>query len=297
MDPRRDQLTMERLFNLGTFFAETPAECMRQFGMESLSPISEDDRVVCRSDLAGIHPLENAEMVIKILEHRPSRFKFSSSEALQNFTRATNVRIRLLGTRTLQGHLMHLNDRTDPTVTRRYFYSIKRILMGGRCVCNGHAGTCDILDPRRPAHSTSQTCNCFGRSDECVYDEDVFVNSLSLDIHGNYEGGGRCLNCRVSFLAFYCSNETSRKVSTATSACSVTIDRMAFSGTTQCRANRADATQANTQVTVKKGTGKCYCQPRFQGDNCDQCAPGYYDPPECKKCECAVDGTMDGTCL
>lgn len=39
-------------------------------------------------------------------------------------------------------------------------------------------------------------CNCFGRSDECVYDEDVFVNRLSLDIHGNYEGGGRCLNCR-----------------------------------------------------------------------------------------------------
>ncbi|PIO58352.1 hypothetical protein TELCIR_20215, partial [Teladorsagia circumcincta] len=88
-------------------------------GMESLSPISEDDRVMCRSDLAGIHSLENAEMVIKILEHRPNRFKFSSSEALQNFTRATNVRIRLLGTRTLQGRLMHLNDRRGPTVTKR----------------------------------------------------------------------------------------------------------------------------------------------------------------------------------
>ncbi|XGW07796.1 hypothetical protein V3C99_010722 [Haemonchus contortus] len=302
------------------YFAETPAECMRRFGMESLSPISEDDRVVCRSDLAGIHPLENAEMVIKILEHRPSRFKFSSSEALQNFTRATNVRLRLLGTRTLQGHLMDLNDRSDPTVTRRYFYSIKEILMGGRCVCNGHAGTCDILDPRRPrtllcrcehntcgdmcerccpgflqkkwqpttAHNnfTCEPCNCFGRSDECVYDEDVFVNRLSLDIHGNYEGGGRCLNCRDNTEGVNCNK------------CVFGYYRqhgVHWNDTMPCKPCRCDPNKHTGDC--EEGTGKCYCQPRFQGDNCDQCAPGYYDPPECKQCECAVDGTLDGTCL
>ncbi|VDM61018.1 unnamed protein product [Angiostrongylus costaricensis] len=301
------------------FFAETPAECMRQFGMESLSPISEDDRVVCRSDLAGIHPLENAEMVIKILEHRPSRFKFSSSEALQNFTRATNVRIRLLGTRTLQGHLMHLNDRTDPTVTRRYFYSIKEILMGGRCVCNGHAGTCDILDPRRPrtllcrcehntcgdmcerccpgfeqkrwqpttAHNnfTCEPCNCFGRSDECVYDEDVFVNRLSLDIHGNYEGGGRCLNCRDHTEGVNCNK------------CSFGYyrpDGVQWSDMMPCKPCTCDPTKHTGNC--EEGTGNCYCQPRFEGENCDRCSKGYYDPPECKKCECTVEGTTGDVC-
>lgn len=29
----------------------------------------------------------------------------------------------------------------------QYFYSIKDISIGGRCVCNGHADVCDIVDP------------------------------------------------------------------------------------------------------------------------------------------------------
>src|SRR5690606_26246762 len=46
---------------------------------------------------------------------------------------------------------------------------------------------------------TCEPCNCFGRSNECVYDEELEKNKQSLDIHGNYEGGGRCLNCRVQY--------------------------------------------------------------------------------------------------
>lgn len=45
-----------------------------------------------------------------------------SSEKLQNFTRATNVRIRLIRPKTLQGHLMDLHgkEKNIPiSVTRR----------------------------------------------------------------------------------------------------------------------------------------------------------------------------------
>lgn len=59
--------------------------------------------------------------------------------------------------------------RQDPTVTRRYFYSIKDINIGGRCVCNGHAETCDLTDPREPfkllcrcKHNT-----CGSKCEEC----------------------------------------------------------------------------------------------------------------------------------
>ncbi|KAK6016818.1 laminin EGF-like protein [Ostertagia ostertagi] len=124
---------------------------------------------------------------------------------------------------------------------------------------------------------TCEPCNCFGRSDECVYDEDVFVNSLSLDIHGNYEGGGRCLNCRDFTEGVNCNKCVFGYYRQ---------DGVQWNDTMPCKPCRCDPSKHTGDC--EEGTGKCYCQPRFQGDNCDQCAPGYYDPPECKKCECAV---------
>lgn len=39
-------------------------------------------------------------------------------------------------------------------------------------------------------------CNCFGHSETCTYDEATDEKHLSIDIHGKYEGGGICQNCR-----------------------------------------------------------------------------------------------------
>lgn len=32
----------------------------------------------------------------------------------------------------------------------QYYYSIKDISIGGRCVCHGHADVCDAKDPNDP---------------------------------------------------------------------------------------------------------------------------------------------------
>lgn len=53
-----------------------------------------------------------------LLNNRPSANNYFNSTALQEWTRATNVRIRLLRTKNLLGHLMSV-ARQDPTVTRR----------------------------------------------------------------------------------------------------------------------------------------------------------------------------------
>lgn len=38
-----------------------------------------------------------------------------------------------------------------------------------------------------------------------------------------------------------------------------------------------------TVGTCEPTTGRCYCKPQYAGDRCDQCAPGYYDFPTCKR--------------
>ena len=51
----------------------------------------------------------------------------------------------------------------------------------------------DVVSPRLPLVAG---CQCHGHTEECVYDDEVARLRQSIDIHGNYEGGGRCVNCR-----------------------------------------------------------------------------------------------------
>ena len=39
-------------------------------------------------------------------------------------------------------------------------------------------------------------CQCYGHTNQCEYDADIDAKGLSIDIHGNYDGGGVCKNCR-----------------------------------------------------------------------------------------------------
>ncbi|KHJ40539.1 laminin EGF-like protein [Trichuris suis] len=348
------------------YFAETPAQCEEFFGPDSLQPIMDDDSVICSTEYSQIIPLGNGQIFITLLNNRPGRGNFSHSDKLQRFTRATNVRIRLLRTKTLQGHLMDLNDKKDPTITRRYFYSIKEIEMGGRCVCHGHAETCDILDPLRPTrllcrceHNTCgdqceqccpgfkqkpwrpvregqifecEPCNCFGHSTECEYDPEVDANQKSLDIHGQYKGGGVCKNCRHNTTGINCETckpgffrPTGRKAESVDAcipcACSQpgSVDnvcnritgqcycKMNYNGTacercasgyfnypkcTFCSCNTAGA----LPQICNDITGACICKPTHAGNSCDKCSDGYFRFPACEACHCSLDGAFSTSC-
>uniref|UniRef100_A0A1I7Z4Z2 Laminin N-terminal domain-containing protein n=1 Tax=Steinernema glaseri TaxID=37863 RepID=A0A1I7Z4Z2_9BILA len=243
--PRPAAWVLERSTDFGKtfipwqYFAENSAECFRRFGLQTMKILESDDEVICTSDSSKIHPFENGEIFFTVLTDRPNERNFTHSTVLQNFARATNIRFRLLQTNTLKGHYMYMNDGYDHTLTDRYFYAIKEIYMHGRCVCNGHGASCDIEGPHNPRkyvcrceHNTCgaqcdqccpgfeqkkwrrskegqdfqcEPCNCHGHSNECVYDEEVEKNGQSLDIHGRYEGGGRCQNCRHNTQGINCN--------------------------------------------------------------------------------------------
>ncbi|MGH0140359.1 UNVERIFIED_CONTAM: hypothetical protein FKN15_048109 [Acipenser sinensis] len=233
--PRPDLWVLERSINFGDtyqpwqYFASSKRDCIERFGPRTIERITNDNDVICTSEYSRIVPLENGEIVVSLVNGRPGAMNFSYSPVLRNFTKATNIRLRFLRTNTLLGHLMGKALR-DPTVTRRYYYSIKDISIGGRCVCNGHAEACDAKDPTNPyrlqcdcQHNTCggscdqccpgynqmpwkpattdnanecEPCNCNNHSFDCYYDPEVDRRKASVDINGRYLGGGFCMECQ-----------------------------------------------------------------------------------------------------
>ncbi|MEJ1281613.1 laminin alpha 3 [Cricetulus griseus] len=239
--PRPDLWVLERSVDFGStyspwqYFAHSQRDCLEHFGQEANTAITRDDQALCVTEYSRIVPLENGEVVVSLINGRPGAKNFAFSDTLREFTKATNIRLRFLRTNTLLGHLISKAER-DPTVTRRYYYSIKDISIGGRCVCNGHAEECTADNPEkqfrcecqhhtcgetcnrccagynqrhwRPAargqHNECEACNCHGHAVDCYYDPDVEQQQASLNSKGTYSGGGVCINCQHNTAGVNC---------------------------------------------------------------------------------------------
>ncbi|XP_039878777.1 laminin subunit alpha-5 isoform X1 [Simochromis diagramma] len=307
--PRPDLWVLERSVDFGQtyqpwqYFASSKRDCIERFGQSTIERISHDDDIVCTTEYSRIVPLENGEIVVSLVNGRPGAMNFSYSPVLREFTKATNIRLCFLRTNTLLGHLMGKALR-DPTVTRRYYYSIKDISIGGRCVCNGHAEACNAKDPSNPyklqcdcQHHTCgvscdqccpgyhqlawkpattysanecEPCNCHRHSFDCYYDPEVDERRASLDIHGHYRGGGVCLNCQHHTTGVNCE----RCVPTYYRSPDHAIDSPLACSPCDCDVEFTDG-------TCEDLTGRCFCKPNYTGENCDSCAAGFTGFPEC----------------
>ena len=49
-----------------------------------------------------------------------------------------------------------------------------------------------------------EECQCFGHADACVYNNTVADLGLSLNIYGEYDGGGVCQNCKHYTMGVNC---------------------------------------------------------------------------------------------
>uniref|UniRef100_UPI003AAF9E0D laminin subunit alpha-3-like n=1 Tax=Centroberyx gerrardi TaxID=166262 RepID=UPI003AAF9E0D len=306
--PRPDLWVLERSVDHGRtyspwqYFAHSKRECIERFGKQPNARKILDDDQICTTEYSRIVPLENGEIVVSLVNGRPGSKNFTYSPVLRDFTKATNIRLHFLRTSTLLGHLISKAQR-DPTVTRRYYYSIKDISIGGRCVCHGHAQVCggrnygnpnrlqceckhntcgESCDrccpgfnqkPWRAATTDSpnecQPCQCFSHAFDCYYDPAVEQRGASLDTFGRYNGGGVCINCQHNTAGVNCER------------CIEGFYRPygappeSPSGCIPCRCD------GRTTAGCEMGSGRCICKPEFTGENCDRCVDGYYGYPQC----------------
>ncbi|XP_044280230.1 laminin subunit alpha-3 [Varanus komodoensis] len=306
--PRPDLWILERSTDFGRtytawqYFAHSKADCWERYGKEANARIRNDDDVICSIEYSRIVPLENGEIVISLINGRPGANNFTFSSTLKEFTKATNIRLHFLRTNTLLGHLISKAQR-DPTVTRRYYYSIKDISVGGQCVCHGHADacnaksnpdayrfqcecqhntcgeTCDRCCPGfnqkqwQPSTTSNpnlcEPCNCHGHATDCYYDPEVERRRESLNVFGNYQGGGVCINCQHNTAGINC--EKCLKGYYRPYGVPVTEPH----GCTLCSCN------PEYSNGCEDGSGRCYCKQNYQGETCDQCVDGHHSFPFC----------------
>ncbi|XP_061694545.1 laminin subunit alpha-3 isoform X3 [Syngnathoides biaculeatus] len=311
--PRPDLWVLERsvdngrTFDAWQYFAQSKRECIERFGKQPNARLVNDDDQLCVTDYSRIVPLENGEIVVSLINGRPGARDFTRSPVLQSFTRATNVRLRFLRTNTLLGHLISKAQR-DPTVTRRYYYSIKDVSIGGRCVCHGHARACGAGgDPENPnklqcecRHNTCgescerccpgfsqkpwraatadspdacQPCQCFAHAADCYYDPEVEARGGSLDVAGGYSGGGVCINCQHNTVGVNCER------------CIEGFFRpfgVAPESPTGC------IRYPENQMTTKSPAGPIIVP--------TGCPVGYFGSIICQRCECDARGTERQVC-
>ncbi|OQR73577.1 laminin subunit alpha-like [Tropilaelaps mercedesae] len=326
ISPRPGVWALERSVDHGKtyspwqYFASDDNECQYYFGKDVEFTITRDDSVICETKYSSILPFQNGEIHVPILTGRPSQENFSSSEALQEWSRATNIRLRLMRTKTLLADVLSVNQK-DPTVTRRYFYAIRHIDVGGRCVCNGHASQCsptydgkllcscehqtdgdqcerckDLYNQRawQPAsidnRNECEKCNCHEHAHSCVYNATVELLKLSIDSQGQMRGGGVCKDCLHHTAGVNCERckpgyyREEGKELTDVDVC------------TKCPCDFTGDNRKRFSGECEDLTARCKCDKKYREPDCDDCADGFYNYPNCKACDCFRNGTEGGLC-
>lgn len=138
------------------YFATSHDDCRERYGSVPVQDVDgyefkDDAEVTCSTEFSKPTPLENAEVKLFLMKGRPG--VNSSSLALLDFTLARYVRLRFQGM-----HMTQTGSKwlvTADELLKRSFYSLRRIEVDGRCVCNGHAAKCKINDNDTEAVSKS----------------------------------------------------------------------------------------------------------------------------------------------
>ncbi|KAM5218754.1 laminin subunit alpha-1 isoform 1-T1 [Hipposideros larvatus] len=318
-------------FSPWQYYAVSDTECLTRYNItprQGPPTYRADDEVICTSYYSRLVPLEHGEIHTSLINGRSSTDDLSPK--LLEFTSARYIRLRLQRIRTLNADLMTLSHHdpkdVDPIVTRRYYYSIKDISVGGMCICYGHASSCPWDEstkklqcqcehntcgqscssccpgyhqqPWRPGTISSgnmcEECNCHNKAKDCYYDESVANQKRSLNTAGQFRGGGVCINCLQNTMGINC--ETCIDGYYRPHKVSPYEDN-------PCHPCDCDPLGSFSSVCIKddphsdihkgKWPGQCPCKEGYAGEKCDRCQFGFKDYPACVRCDCSPAGSMN----
>ncbi|XP_078253629.1 laminin subunit alpha-1 isoform X3 [Rhinoraja longicauda] len=339
--PRPGNWVLERSidgikFEPWQYYATSATECLTRYNIvPRIGPptYKRDNEVICTSYYSRLVPLEHGEIHTSLINGRPSAD--DPSPTLLEFTSARYIRLVLQRIRTLNADLMTLGyhdpREVDPIVTRRYYYSIKDISVGGMCICYGHAASCPWVGklmrlqcqcehntcgescseccpgyhqkPWRSGTFTSdnicEKCNCHGKTEDCYYDQSVADHSLSLNVRGQFIGGGVCVNCTNNTAGINCETcidgfYRPYKVSP------FNPDPCLSCNCDPAGSLNATCVKDENQSVTEQGLypGQCHCRTGYAGQMCDRCALDYKGFPNCMRCNCSVVGsTSNDPCV
>ncbi|XP_041578632.1 usherin [Vulpes lagopus] len=285
----------------------------RAFGMENNGELKNPDSVNCLQ-LPTFTPYSHGNVTFSILtpgpNHRPGYNDFYNTPSLQEFVKATQIRIHF--------HGQYYTTET-PVSLRHSYYAVDEITITGRCQCYGHADKCDTssqpyrclcslesftqgrhcdhclpLYNDKPFQQGDQVnafnckpCQCNNHSRSCHYN--ISVDPFPFEHHRG--GGGVCEDCEHNTTGRnceLCKDYFFRPVGADPSAVDV------------CKPCDCDKVGTrNGNFLCDKIGGQCNCKRHVSGRQCNQCQNGFYnlqesDPDGCSACNCSTSGTVDG---
>uniref|UniRef100_A0A8C7L2V4 Laminin, alpha 1 n=1 Tax=Oncorhynchus kisutch TaxID=8019 RepID=A0A8C7L2V4_ONCKI len=305
------------------YYAISDTECLTRYNITPrFGPptYKRDDEVICTSYYSRLVPLEHGEIHTSLINGRPSADQLTPE--LLDFTSARYIRLRLQRIRTLNADLMTLSYRdpkeVDPIVTRRYYYSIKDISVGGMCICYGHAQSCPWdpvakklqcvcehntcgescneccpgyhQEPWQPG-TLSNECNCHNKAEDCYYNQTMDDHKMSMNSHGHFHGGGVCIDCTQNTAGVNCE--------TCADGFYRPHEVLSPHCPNPCVECGCDMRGSLTPACIRDDNhaklekGQCLCKEGFVGERCERCAFGYRDFPLCSRCECSLEGSLN----
>ncbi|XP_069708870.1 usherin-like isoform X2 [Phaenicophaeus curvirostris] len=283
------------------------------FGMDNNASLEKPDSVNCLQ-LPSFTPYSRGNLTFSVLtpepNQRPGYSDFYNTPSLQEFVKATQVRIHLHG---------QYHTKESWVNFRHRYYGVNEVTISGRCNCHGHADNCDSAmkpyrclcntesytegnncnqclplyndKPFRPGDQVHayncKPCQCYSHAVSCHYD-------LAIDPfpQEHYRGsGGVCDNCQ--------HNTTGRNCE----LCKDFYYRQAgadLSAIDVCKSCDCYATGTkNKSLLCDNIGGQCNCKRHVSGRQCNQCQEGFYNLQQsnldgCSPCNCNTSGTING---